>query len=146
MDHITVTTTVTTTLANAWHVWNDPECIKCWAFASVDWECPHAENDLRVGGTFLTRMAAKDGSFGFDFTGTYTDVQEQSHIAYVMDQSPEDRAAGIAPRTCSITFVDRGDGTVQVTETFDPEQHNAPERQRAGWQAILDAFKKRAEQ
>ena len=106
-----------------------------WAFASDDWEAPHAENDLRPEGRFKTTMAAKDGSTSFDFEGTYTTVDEHSVIEYTMDDG----------RKASIRFEAQDDGDTTVTESFDPESQNPEEMQRAGWQAILDNFKKYVE-
>jgi uncharacterized protein YndB with AHSA1/START domain len=105
-----------------------------WAFASADWEASRAENDVRVGGRFLTHMQAKDGSVGFDFTGAYTDVVPHSRMAYKMDDG----------RAVSITFEETPEG-VRVTETFELENENPEEMQRGGWQAILENFKKHAE-
>ena len=105
-----------------------------WNNASDDWHTPRAQNDLKVGGRFLSRMEAKDGSAGFDFEGTYTKVKEYRLIAYSMDDG----------RIVRITFSEHGNNTTVVI-TFDPEQENSLEMQRAGWQAILDNFKKYAE-
>ncbi len=134
MQPITVATTINAPLTEVWARWTQPEHITQWTFASDDWESPSATNDLRVGGAFTTRMQAKDGSFGFDFGGTYTAVEEHAHIAY-------DMADG---RHVDVRF-EEVDGGVRVTETFDPETENSEEMQRAGWQAILDNFKKYAD-
>lgn len=115
-----------------WRAWNDPEHIKDWAFASDDWEAPKAENDLRAGGRFLTRMAAKDGSAAFDFTGTYTKVIPYERIEYEIDDG----------RTVAIDFENNGQDSVKVTQEFEMESINTEEVQRGGWQAILDNFKK----
>ena len=64
---ITVETTVNAPVEKVWKTWSEPQHIKNWCAASDDWHAPKAENDLRTGGTFSTRMEAKDGSFGFDF-------------------------------------------------------------------------------
>lgn len=112
----------------------DPEAIKVWNAASEDWHTTRAENDLRTGGTFLSRMEAKDGSAGFDFTGTYDEVIPYERIAYIMEDG----------RRVEVTFVSGKDG-VHVIETFDPETENTPEVQREGWQAILENFKKYTE-
>jgi uncharacterized protein YndB with AHSA1/START domain len=138
MQKIRVEALVQGTLEKVWKCWNDTESIKGWAFASADWECPYAENDLRIGGRFLTRMSARDKSSSFDFSGTYTDVREFSKIQYTMDKAPEDAVA----RTCEIVFEDAGNGEVRVIETFDSEDVNDVEMQRAGWQSILNNFKK----
>lgn len=131
---ITIETIVRAPIATVWDCWTKPEHITHWAFASADWEAPEAENDVRTGGTFKTVMAAKDGSARFDFVGIYTDVKMHEMIAY-------DIADG---RHVTVAFSETADG-VRITETFDPENENAPERQRAGWQAILENFKKYAE-
>ncbi len=133
-DTITVRATVEAPLEKVWAYWNEPEHIVQWAFASDDWEAPEAENDLRVGGTFRTVMTAKDKSAGFDFTGTYTDVVKHALIEYDMDDG----------RHVRVTFAETPEGVV-ITETFDPENENSKEVQRAGWQAILDTFKKHVE-
>lgn len=134
MEKITIEATVTAPIEHVWEYWTEPRHVEAWAFAADDWEALDAENDLRSGGTFKTRMQAKDGSAGFDFTGTYTDVVEHEHIAYVMDDG----------RQVSVQFKKLPDG-VHIIQTFDPEGENAPEMQRAGWQAILDNFKSYAE-
>jgi uncharacterized protein YndB with AHSA1/START domain len=131
---ITVQITIKAPLAKVWEYWNAPEHIPGWAFASDDWEAPSAENDLRPGGTFKTVMAAKDKSDNFDFTGTYTAVEEHKLIEYDMDDG----------RHIKVEFDETPDG-VQITETFDPENENPPEMQRSGWQGILANFKKYTE-
>lgn len=131
---ITVTATVNAPVEKVWKFWNEPEHIKGWAFASDDWHAPHAENDLRVDGKFTTTMAAKDGSFSFDFWGTYTDVQENAYIAYTMGDG----------RKTWIKFTSNGDNT-EIEETFEPETENPIEMQQGGWKMILNNFKKYAE-
>lgn len=131
---ITVETTIKAPVEKVWKFWNDPQHIKQWCAASDDWHAPYSENDLRVDGKFKTTMAAKDGSFSFDFEGVYTTVQENKVIAYVMSDG----------RKVNVVFTSQGSET-KVTETFDPESMNPLEMQRAGWQAILDNFKKHTE-
>ena len=121
-----------------WQEYTNPESIKNWAFASDDWECPKASNDLKVGGKFLTRMQSKDGNYGFDFTGTYREVENLEKITYVMDKaSSEEKSRG-----CEITFEDVGNDLTRVIVVFDSENENPIEMQKNGWQAILDNFKK----
>lgn len=132
--NITVKATVNVPVAKAWESWNKPEHITKWAAASDDWHAPKAENDLRTGGVFSTRMEAKDGSFGFDFGGTYTNVKEHEVIAYTMGDG----------RTVEVTFKDNGNST-DIVETFDAESQNPIEMQQQGWQAILDNYKKYTE-
>ena len=47
-------------------------------------------------------------------------------------------------RKASILFSENGNETI-VTETFEAENENPIDMQRAGWQAILDNFKKYTE-
>lgn len=141
MSKIQVEIVVNSNLEKAWKFWNEPELIKLWAFASDDWECPHAENDLVIGGKFVTRMSAKDKSFSFDFTGTYTNIEEYKKISYVMLKDIND----IEARKCEVTFSDIGDSKIKITEAFDPENENSEELQRNGWQSILNNFKKAIE-
>ena len=131
---ITVQATINAPVAKVWDYWTNPEHITQWTFASDDWHAPYADNDLRTGGKFKTTMAAKDGSFSFDFGGEYSQVDEHSALAYTMEDG----------RKVSILFESNGD-TTTVTETFDPESTNPIEMQRGGWQAILDNFKKYTE-
>ncbi len=64
---IKVEVSVNAPLLKVWEYWTQPEHIVNWAFASDDWEAPTAENDVQVGGRFLTTMAAKDKSASFVF-------------------------------------------------------------------------------
>jgi uncharacterized protein YndB with AHSA1/START domain len=134
MKSTTITATVHAPIEHVWKAWNDPKHVTKWNHASDDWECPHGTNDLRVGGKFNYRMQAKDGSFGFDFGGTYTKVEHHKLIEYVMDDH----------RKVSVHFEPHGND-VKITSTFDLESQNSEEMQRGGWQAILDNFKKYAE-
>lgn len=130
---ITVEVCIHAPIEKIWQYWTEPEYISCWNFASDDWCSPRAENNLRVGGNFKSRMEAKDGSAGFDFEGTYTTVVENEKIEYVM--------VGDDGRKVSIEFVKQAD-SYKVIETFDAEEQNSLEMQKNGWQAILDNFKK----
>lgn len=131
---ITVEATVNAPIEKIWESWTKPEHITQWCNASDDWHAPYADNDLRTGGKFKTTMAAKDGSFSFDFGGTYTDVQENHFMAYTMDDG----------RKVSVTF-ETSNGATHITETFEPEAINPMEMQQGGWQAILNSFKKYTE-
>ena len=117
-----------------WAAWTEPQHITNWAFASDDWHAPHAENDLRVDGRFSTTMAAKDGSFSFDFGGVYTEVKPLESIKYTMDDG----------RVSDITFTQQGNATY-IVQNFEAETENPVELQQGGWQAILNNFKKYAE-
>jgi len=131
---VTVSATINAPVEKVWKLWSTPADIMQWNNASDDWHTPRAENDLRVGGTFSTRMEAKDGSFGFDFGGTYDVVEEHIQISYTLGDG----------RKVDVHF-DGDDNTTHVKETFDAESQNPVEMQQAGWQAILDNFKKYAE-
>ena len=131
---ITVSALIKRPVADVWHFWTSPEHIMQWNSASDDWHCPRATNDLRTSGAFSSTMAARDGSFSFDFEGVYDDVQLHKRIAYTMADG----------RTCEILFSDENGGT-SVVESFDAETENSVEMQRGGWQAILDRFKAHAE-
>lgn len=135
-EMITVETIINEPVEKVWDAYNNPNHIVHWAFASDDWQAPHAENDLREGGRFLTRMEAKDGSAAFDFTGTYTEVIPNKKIAYTMDGEDERKAV--------IVFEEMGNST-HLMVTFDPENINPIEMQKGGWQAILENFKKYTE-
>ncbi len=126
---ITVERTVDADLDAVWNAWNNPEDIKQWNSAQDDWHTTKSTVDLREGGTFLSRMEAKDGSAGFDFEGTYTRVVPRERIAYEMSDG----------REVDVEFVERPEG-VHVKEVFDAETENSPEMQRHGWQSILDNF------
>ncbi|PKK37153.1 polyketide cyclase [Siphonobacter sp. SORGH_AS_0500] len=133
-EKITIETLINAPVEKVWKLWSEPEHIMQWNTASEDWHTTQATNDLRTSGTFSSRMEAKDGSFGFDFSGTYTEVIPQSLIAYVLGDE----------RTVTITFSAKGDQTL-VVETFDAETTNPVAMQQEGWQRILDNFKKYAE-
>lgn len=134
MTRITVSALVNKPVADVWNTWTEPKHIMQWNAASDDWHCPKAANDLRTGGKFSSTMAARDGSFSFDFEGVYEDVQLHKRIAYTMADG----------RTCEILFTPENGGT-RVVESFDAETQNSVEMQQAGWQAILDRFKAHAE-
>ncbi|HAX03901.1 MAG: hypothetical protein A2Y45_07720 [Tenericutes bacterium GWC2_34_14] len=117
-----------------WDLYTKPEHVIQWNHASDDWHSTKAINDLRIGGRFSYRMEAKDGSFGFDFEGTYVSVVYPKHIAYTMDDQ----------RFVTIEFHAKENET-NVDVIFEAESENDVELQRQGWQAILDNFKKYAD-
>jgi uncharacterized protein YndB with AHSA1/START domain len=131
---ITVQAVIDAPIETVWRLYTQPGHIKLWNRASDNWHTPKAENNLQVGGTFYSRMESKDGSVGFDFVGTYTSVIEHQRIEYVMSDG----------RNVSVLF--EGLDTVRITITFDAESTNPLKFQRDGWQAILNNFKKYAEE
>lgn len=134
MEPITIETVVNAPISQVWSFWNEPQHLEKWAFASDDWEAYDAKNDLRVGGKFSTIMAAKDKSASFEFGGTYTALEKNKRIEYIMDDN----------RRVKIIFEELPEG-VKVVQSFDPENESPREFQQSGWQAILDNFKKYAE-
>lgn len=131
---ITVEAVINAPVEKVWDLWTEPRHIVHWNFASIDWHTTYADNDLRVGGKFLSRMESKDGKTGFDFSGEYNSIELYKHIEYIMGDG----------RRVRITFDLKGAGT-RVTEIFEAEGTNSIERQHEGWQAILDNFKLYAE-
>ena len=134
-DLIKVETVVNAPVEKVWEYWTDPKHIVKWNNASEDWHTTEAKNDLKIGGKFTSRMEAKDGSFGFDFGGVYTEVRLYEVISYVLDDG----------RKVEINFINEENKT-KIIENFEGENEHPPEFQQMGWQAILDNFKKYSEQ
>lgn len=130
---ILVETTVNAPINRVWECWTTPADIMQWNAASDDWHTTAAAVDLRVGGQFTSRMEAKDGSMGFDFAGEYTRIEIPKLIEAVF-----------GGRALRVEFVSVARG-VRVTEEFDAEDTHPVEMQKAGWQAILDRFKRHVE-
>ncbi len=131
---ITVENIINAPVEKVWNYWTKPVHITKWNNASDDWHTPHAENDLRVGGSFVSRMEAKDGSMGFDFSGIYDAVTNKEYIEYTAADG----------RKVKVVFSAQGNST-KVVESFEAENTNSIEPQQGGWQAILDNFKKYTE-
>jgi uncharacterized protein YndB with AHSA1/START domain len=130
---ITIETTVAAPIEEVWRAWTTPEDIMQWNAASDDWHTTASTVDLRVGGAFSSRMEAKDGSFGFDFAGTYTNIIP--HRLIEME---------FGGRRALVEFIPQDDKVV-VRETFDAEDTHSIDQQRDGWQAILDRFARHVE-
>ncbi len=126
---ITIEASINADMNAVWQAWNSPADIMQWNAASADWHTTSSVVDLREGGSFCSRMEAKDGSMGFDFSGTYTRIRQQQLIEYVMS---DERAVS--------TKFSREAGKVIVVTTFDAEGVHDAELQRQGWQSILDNF------
>jgi uncharacterized protein YndB with AHSA1/START domain len=133
-EPITVSARIHAPLQQVWQRWTAPVSVKKWNHASEDWHTPSAQNDLRVGGEFHYIMVSRDDKHSFDFTGVYTEIIPEKKIAYTLGDG----------RNVTVAFAEQ-DGVVLVAETFDPEQENAADMQRAGWQAIVDNFKRYTE-
>ena len=127
---ISVSIEINAPIAKAWDAYTSPEAINQWNFASDDWQCRDARVDLRVGGSFSSHMEAKDGSFGFDFEGTYTNIIEHQLLEY-----------SFGDRSAKVLFEQVGENS-KVTVEFDTEDENPADMQREGWQAILNNYAK----
>ncbi|MFV0605137.1 MAG: SRPBCC domain-containing protein [Niabella sp.] len=134
-EPIQICVLVNADIEKAWEAFVSPSHITGWNFASDDWQCPEATNDLCVGGKFSYRMEAKDGSMGFDFGGIYLIAIPLEKIEYKLEDG----------RNVSVSFEKTGNNQTLVTEVFEAEQINSKELQQAGWQAILNNFKQYTE-
>ena len=127
---ITIHATISAGIQKVWNYYTQPEHITKWNFASPDWHCPSASNDMRIGGKYTSRMEAKDGSFGFEFEATYIEITENQKFVYVM---PDGREVSVS--------INEDNHLTNITVCFDAETENSVELQREGWQAILNNFK-----
>ncbi len=134
LSPITVAVTVHASLDQAWNAFTNPASITAWNFASADWHCPRAKNDLQPGGAFSYRMEARDGSFGFDLEGTFLELAPPTQLRYLLG----------ADREVVVQFTQDGELT-RVTQSFTPEAIHSREQQMAGWQAILDNYRQHVE-
>jgi len=130
---VSVETTISAPIDEVWRAYTTPADIKQWNAASDDWHTTDASVDLREGGTFSSRMEAKDGSTGFDFAGTYTRIIKHHLIEY-----------SFGDRMAQVEFEEKAN-SVRVTVVFDAESTFTEEQQREGWQAILNNFKHHVE-
>ncbi|RXK48772.1 SRPBCC domain-containing protein [Aquirufa rosea] len=135
MSRIEVIVNIIAPLEKVWDCWTQAEHVKHWNFASDDWHCPEAHNTLEEGKEFHYLMAAKDGSFSFDFWGTFTQIEPLKNLEITLGDG----------RQVSIHFIPEGEG-VLIKESFEPENQNPTEMQHMGWQMILNNFKKYVEQ
>ena len=127
---ITIHATISAGIQKVWNYYTQPEHITKWNFASPDWNCPSASNDMRIGGKYTARMEAKDGSFGFEFEATYSEITENQKFVYIM---PDGREVSVS--------INEDNHLTNITVCFDAETENSVELQREGWQAILNNFK-----
>lgn len=127
---VEISTTVKSKMNLVWTSYTEPFHIVKWNFATPEWQCPNAQNDLSIGGIFSYRMEARDGSMGFDFTGTYTELEFEKLIKYKLEDN----------RLVEVEFIPEGK-SVKIIQRFEAEDSNSAEMQKAGWQAILNNFK-----
>jgi uncharacterized protein YndB with AHSA1/START domain len=133
LEKIIVEVTVEASVEKVWDAYTNPSHIINWNFADPSWHCPHATNELQIGGKYVARMEAIDGSFGFDFEAVYTEILSLESFTYEFGE-----------RVVKVDFQKNNDST-SVKITFDPETENPVELQKAGWQSILNNFKKYTE-
>jgi uncharacterized protein YndB with AHSA1/START domain len=133
LEKITISAIVAADKQKAWDFYTMPVHITKWNFADPSWHCPSASNDVRIGGKYVARMEAKDGSFGFDFEAIYSAISAGDFFTYEF-----------GGRVAHVSFRENN-GNTEVTVTFDPENENSIELQRNGWQAILNNYKKYTE-
>ncbi|WP_158799196.1 SRPBCC family protein [Pedobacter sp. L105] len=127
---ISISATIHAPIEKVWENWTSPKAITKWHTASPDWHTPKAEQDLQPGGKFSYRMEAKDGSFGFDFSGVFDEVKPDKYLEYTLDDD----------RKIKVNFTIKGNET-HIDQSFEAEETNPVEMQRGGWQGILDNFK-----
>lgn len=132
-EKITISTIVMASKQKVWDYYTQPKHITKWNFADPSWHCPSAKNNMKIGGQYMARMEAKDGSFGFDFDAVYTEINEGKNFTYEF-----------GGRFATVDFKETNEQT-EVTISFDPETENSLELQKNGWQAILNNFKKYTE-
>ncbi len=129
-ERINISAEIIAPADKVWEYWTNPKHIVGWNFGSDDWCCPWATNDFKVGGKYVARMEAKDGSFGFDFAVIYDEIIEHQKIAYTMEDG-----------RVAITEFEETDGKTSIKTMFDAENENSIELQKQGWQSILNNFK-----
>ena len=135
MEPIKLDITILKPIEKVWEYFNDPKHITKWNFANEEWHCTKAESDFREGGKFSYRMEAKDGSFGFDYQGTFVTIEPLVRVKYVLDDN----------REVQVHFNKVDERTTEILQIFEPEKQNSREMQREGWYAILNNFHKYAE-
>ncbi len=128
-NQITISALVNASKSKVWDCYTNPIHIVNWNFADPSWHCPKAENDMKVGGIYNARMEAKDGSFGFDFLATYTEISPEDHYTYEF-----------GGRYATVSLETKNENTL-ITVSFEPETENSLEMQQMGWQMILNNFK-----
>lgn len=131
---ITIDTTINADTTKVWDYYTHPKHITKWNFASDDWHCPKAENDMKIGGTYAARMEVKDGSFGFDFKAVYDEITPFEKIVYTIEDGRK-----------VTTIFEKANDKTKISTIFEVEKQNPIDMQKAGWQAILNNFKRYVE-
>lgn len=139
-DPIVISADVLASANDTWNFFTHAKHVIRWNHASDDWHSVSARNDVREGGKFLFRMEAKNGSFGFDFSGVYERIEKPARLQYRLDDG---RMVDVRfePATNPATNTHETSEATNVTISFDPEASHSIAMQREGWQAILNNFK-----
>ena len=132
---IHISANINAPIETVWDLYTQPEHVKNWNTASPDWHTTNAEADFTVGGKFSYRMEAKDGSFGFDFWGIYTEIIENKSLKYTLGDD----------RKVEIEYIETSETNCEIKLAFEAEKVNPEDLQQTGWQAILNNFKKYVE-
>ena len=135
MENIKLEITILAPIDLVWECFTERDHIEEWYYASNQWHCPNAENNFEEGGTFNYRMEAKDGSFGFNFSGVFDDIFPQDQIKFHMDDG----------RKVEVNFQEIDANTVKMIQEFEPEKANMRDTQRDGWYAVMNNFHKYVE-
>ncbi len=126
MQTITIELDIQAPARVVWQCLTRTEHITGWNFAHESWHCPNAESDLRPGGRFSYRMEAKDGSFGFDYSGVFDDIQPEHSLHYHLDDG----------RTVAVELLPQDGNAVLLRESFQTDARHDAGTQRNGWLAI----------
>jgi uncharacterized protein YndB with AHSA1/START domain len=113
--------------------WTSVEVLRRWWHAETDWETPHAELDLRVGGAL--RITMRDPHRGQDYGGggEFTEIDPPRRLAFTWtwDDDPSTQ------QLIEVDFTDHGDRTtVVLTNSGIPAQ--AKDDHIVGWQNSFD--------
>lgn len=136
-----------------WQAWTDPEQIKKW-WGPAGFTAPHAESDLRAGGTFLYAMHGPAGTeFDKDMWsgGEYREVIPMEKIV-ATDNFTDEHGNVISPNDAgmpgewpeemvvTVTFEDTDDGKTRLTLEHTGHPEEMAEMAEQGWNQSLDKF------
>lgn len=113
--------------------WTSVEVLKRWWHAEHDWDTPHAEIDLRVGGTI--RVTMRDPATGAEYGGggEFTEIRAPERLAFtwIWDASLDRR------QLIEVDFAER-DSATTVVLTNRGLRDDEVEAHRDGWHNSLD--------
>jgi uncharacterized protein YndB with AHSA1/START domain len=117
--------------------WTSPEVMRRWFHVAPDWETPHAEVDLRVGGTVRIVMRRPDGSEA-SAGGEYTEIDRPRRLAmtWTFDDDPSNE------QRIELEFSESEGRTrvVMVNSGISREERRAS--QQAGWKGCFDELER----